>query len=149
MSARNIIRLLSGTLPDRRGVAAIELAFTLPVLTFLSLGAFNVARLLSAQIDYQQAAAEVASLALARPPQSDTAYLKQAAMTASGLTEDKVTVATSLTCNGTASNSNCASGQEQARYVIVTLNGQYAPLWTHFGVSQTINLDVVRKVRYQ
>src|SRR3546814_6114488 len=82
--------------------------------------------MLSAQIDYQQAAAEVASLALARPPQSDTAYLKQAAMSASGLTEDKVTVATSLTCNGTASNSNCASGQEQARYVTVTLNGQYA-----------------------
>src|SRR3546814_13999398 len=89
----------TGTLPDRRGVAAIELAFTLPVLTFLSLGAFDVARMLSAQIDYQQAAAEVASLALARPPQSDTAYLKQAAMSASGLTEDKVTVATSLTCN--------------------------------------------------
>src|SRR3546814_7414177 len=99
----------TGTLPDRRGVAAIELAFTLPVLTFLSLGAFDVARMLSAQIDYQQAAAEVASLALARPPQSDTAYLKQAAMSASGLTEDKVTVATSLTCNGTASNSNCRS----------------------------------------
>src|SRR3546814_4004783 len=56
LSARNIIRSLSGTLPDRRGVAAIELAFTLPVLTFLSLGAFDVARMLSAQIDYQQAA---------------------------------------------------------------------------------------------
>src|SRR3546814_10220471 len=68
LSARNIIRSLSGTLPDRRGVAAIELAFTLPVLTFLSLGAFDVARMLSAQIDYPQAAAEVASLALARPP---------------------------------------------------------------------------------
>src|SRR3546814_12401319 len=89
LSARNIIRSLSGTLPDRRGVAAIELAFTLPVLTFLSLGAFDVARMLSAQIDYQQAAAEVASLALARPPQSDTAYLQQAAMSASGLTEEK------------------------------------------------------------
>src|SRR3546814_4765392 len=50
----------------------------------------HVARMLSAQIDYQQAAAEVASLALARPPQSDTAYLKQAAMSASGLTEDKI-----------------------------------------------------------
>src|SRR3546814_8016947 len=97
--------------------------------------------MLSAQIDYQQAAAEVASLALARPPQSDTAYLKQAAMSASGLTEDKVTVATSLTCNGTASNSNCASGQEQARYVTVTLNGQYAPPWTHLGVSKTVNVE--------
>src|SRR3546814_20687167 len=99
----------TGTLPDRRGVAAIELAFTLPVLTFLSLGAFDVARMLSAQIDYQQAAAEVASLALARPPQSDTAYLTQAALSASGLTEAKVAVDTSRTCTGTAYNSTIVS----------------------------------------
>jgi Flp pilus assembly protein TadG len=140
---------LRALLADREGLAAIELAFTLPVLTFLSLGAFDVSRMLSTQLDYQQAAAEVASLALARPPQSDTTYLKDAAMTASGLASDKVTVATSLTCNGTASNSSCTTGQEQARYVTVTLNGQYVPLWTHFGVNNTINLTISRKVRYQ
>src|SRR3546814_409238 len=88
---------------DHRGLAAIELAFTLPVLTLLSLGAFDISRMLSTQIEYQQAAAEVASLAIARPPQSDTSYLKTVAAAASGLPESQVTAVLSLTCNGTAS----------------------------------------------
>ena len=141
--------LVRRCLSDERGVAVIELAFTVPVLALLALGAFDVSRMLSTQMDYQQSAAEVASLAIARPPQSDTTYLKTAAVSASGLAASDVTVTTSLTCNGTVSNSACASGQEQARYVTITLNGEYAPMWTHFGISQTADLTVVRKVRYQ
>lgn len=134
---------------DQRGVAAIELGMTLPILTMLSLGAFDVSRMIAQRIDYQQTTAEVASLAVARPPQTDTTYLKDAAVSASGLPASDVTVTTSLTCDGTVSNSVCTSTQEQARYVTLTLNGQYVPLWTHFGVDQTVSMTVTRTVRYQ
>lgn len=134
---------------DERGTAAIELAFTLPILLLLSVGAFDVSMLIAKQIDYQQAAAEVASLALARPPQADTAYLKTAVATAAGLDESKVTITTSLKCNGVASNSSCTVGQEQARFVTLTMQGQYVPVWTHFGIDHTIDMTVTRTIRYQ
>lgn len=149
--SKRLLRMRAPTevLADQRGLAVIELAMTLPVLTMLSIGAFDVSRMIATQIDYQQAAAEVASLAIARPPQSDTAYLKTAAAAASGLNEADITVTTKITCNGVDSNANCASGQEQARYVTLTMNGQYVPVWTHFGIDDTVNLTVTRVVRYQ
>mgnify|MGYP003582361488 FL=1 len=137
-------------LANARGVAVIELAMTLPLLAMLSIGAFDVSRMIAKRLDYQQAAAEVATLAIAKPPQTDTAYLKTAAATASGLDPSQITVTLSMTCNGAAStNAACGAGEEQARYVTLTLNGQYVPVWTHFGVSQTVNMTVTRKMRYQ
>lgn len=140
---------LRALIADRRGTAAVELAMTLPILTLLSIGAFDISRMIATRIDYQQAAAEVASLAVARPPQGDTTYLKNAAASASGLDASKITVTTKLECNGTTSNSECSSGQEQARFVTMTFNGQYTPVWTHFGVENTVNMTVSKTIRYQ
>src|SRR3546814_14763109 len=84
-------------------------------LTMLSIGAFDVSRMIATQIDYQQAAAEVASLAIARPPQSDTAYLKTAAASASGLDEEDITVTTKITCDGVDRSEERRVGKEWVR----------------------------------
>ena len=149
---RTLFTMLGRLKRDSRGLAAMELGLALPVLTALGVGAIVGTRMVAQRIDYQQAAAEVASLALARAPAStgDTAYLKSAVVAASGLSGDKVTVSMTLTCDGTLSaSSTCASSQEQARFVSLRLAGSYTPLWTAFGVGGPVPMVVTRTVRIQ
>lgn len=143
------LKRLAARLRDDSGVAVIELGIALPVLSLLAIGTFDVSRMVAQRIDYQQALAEVATLALARPPQSDTAYLRSAVATAAEVDASQVNVATSLYCDGVLSDVVCTTGQEQARYVSLTVNGGYTPLWTSFGVGGRVPMTVTRTLRIQ
>ena len=145
---------------DAKGIALIEFALSLPIIMALTFGAIVVARLVINRLTLQQASAEVASLIIVRPPEDDGdnssqnefVYIKNAAMTASGLPASAITVSMSLTCNGTTQASTvsaCPSGQEQGRLVRLVLSGSYTPSWSAFGIGGTINQTVTRVVRIQ
>lgn len=138
---------------DQRGVAAIELALALPILVLLSLGAYDVSRMVEARIDLQQAAAQVTSLALARPVAGDDVdHLERIAMEVADLPADKVSVEPKLYCGDVARDSysgSCEPGVEQARYLEVELRSSYHPMWRHFGIGETIDMTIARKVRLQ
>lgn len=140
--------------PDQRGLALVEFALSLPVLTALSIGTYDASRLVIQRLDLQQASTETASLIIANPPasSSDTDYIKTAAASASGLPTSKISVGVTLQCNGTAAASGttkCATGQEQAQYVTLVMTGTYTPKWTAFGIGRTVSLPVTRVIRIQ
>lgn len=139
---------------DQRGLALVEFALSLPVLTALSIGTYDASRLVIQRLELQQASTEMASLIMANPPDSssDTDYIKTAAASASGLATSKISVAVTLQCNGTVAASGttkCATGEEQARYVTLVLTGTYTPKWTAFGIGRTVSLPVTRVIRIQ
>jgi Flp pilus assembly protein TadG len=64
--------LLRSLARDRRGVTAIEVAFTLPLLIMLSLGAIEIGRAVSAKASINHAVEETARFAAVRGTASGT-----------------------------------------------------------------------------
>ncbi len=143
---------LCAILADSRGMAAVELALALPCILLLTLGAASVSSMVAMRNDLQQAAAQAAAMAIANPPQAgDMSTVKAVAVGASGLAADKVAVTTRMTCDGieTTDVNGCSGTQEQARYVVISLNASFAPAWRHFGLPASVPIQVSREVRYQ
>lgn len=137
---------------DERGLAAAEFGVVVPVLLFLTAGVADVSQMVARTIDLQQAAVQTAGLAMAQPQPNDVAELNTIAAQAAGLPAASVLVAASLTCDGVAqvkADGSCPTGQQQARYVLITFNASYVPSWRHFGISATVPIRVSRQVRMQ
>lgn len=147
---------------DKRGVALIEFAFMAPIVAALSLGAFDVAKLVARQTELQEAAAEAASIAMAMDSfATDDTHaddrlvrknkVEQVARNASGLSNDKVTVVEKVRCGSSAtlqsSNATCGSDVEESRLLTIDLQDTYTPLWTSFGVGEPIDLHLTRTVQ--
>ncbi len=64
--AANVTRLLRVLAQDRRGSAAIQAAFTLPLVITLSLGAIEIGRAMSAKASINHAVEETARFAAVR-----------------------------------------------------------------------------------
>lgn len=135
------------------GVAAIEFCLTLPLLLALTLGVYDVSRLIAARLDYQQAVTEAAGLAIAQPPQNDLSYLVNAVAAAAKVPTSKVSVSRQLRCNGVAmptTAQTCAStSDERAWFVSISVEGRYVPFSTHFALDHVIDMRVARTVRVQ
>lgn len=134
---------------NQRGVAAIEFCLTLPVLLALTVGAFDVSRLIAARIDYQQALTEVAGLAIAQPPQGSLTDIINATVAAANVPSSAVTVTRRVECNGIlVTTSTCADPtQEQAIFVSIQVAATYVPTFTHFGLDANVPMRITRTVR--
>ncbi|MXO48514.1 pilus assembly protein [Erythrobacter vulgaris] len=138
---------------DRNGSMVIETAIVLPVLIMLCLGGFEVSRLVSRNNELQIAVAEAGSIVLASLPeeQSDIDKLEEIIETSTGLPPDKVTLAKKYRCNSDASLvvdiTTCPTGAVISEFVEIEIADWYTPIWTDFGVGQTVNYDLTRRVQ--
>lgn len=119
-------------LRDQRGVAAIELALIAPVLATLIVGVVDVTTAFNRKLELEQGVQR----AIERVMQTtieDTVEnnIKQEVAAATGISQDKVIVTYSLTCNGTikAYDDDCTSGQAEVRYLSVRASDTFNPMF--------------------
>lgn len=148
------LRAFADSLAGRQdGVAAIEFCLTLPIMLALTFGVYDVSRMISARLDFQQAVTEGAGLAIAQPPQITTAPIAAAVASAAKVPLSQVAVSVRLRCNDVemaVGTLTCASpDDERARFVNISVRGSFVPTWTHFALDRTINMRVARTVRVQ
>lgn len=146
---------------DERGVSAIELGVSLPILMMLTVGAVDLSNLISARLDLEQAAQRTTDLALASHPRSKNgAYLVAEAVEASGQPEENVEVDIFLECDGKRSDFSkaCADGEARARFASVSISRDFEPMFDYsalgplFGrrmMSSTITISGDSVVRFQ
>ena len=149
-----LLRAFADSLARRQdGVAAIEFCLTLPIVLALTFGVYDVSRMISARIDFQQAVTEGAGLAIAQPPQITTAPIASAVASAAKVPTSQVSVTVELRCNDVtmpAGTPTCASpADERARFVNISVRGDFVPTWTHFALDRNIDMRVARTVRVQ
>ena len=138
---------------DQRGAIAIETAVVAPVLALMSVGAFQVSAMVARQSELQSAAAEAEAIALASPPDTvaERNTLKQIIMASARLDADQVTLVEKFRCNSAAnlvdSSGTCATGDEISTFVQITITDTYTPQWTHFGVGEPLDYNLVRTVQ--
>jgi Flp pilus assembly protein TadG len=133
---------------DLRGVATIELAIILPVVTVLMLGALDLGILVHREMDLRHAARAGAQYAL--QDATDHEAIRRTAIDALGpqSTGPQATAAVTTACECPASLGDlaaaitvgcgtptcAATGKNPTTYVTVTVSQAYAPLFGSWGV---------------
>jgi Flp pilus assembly protein TadG len=119
---------------DERGVSVIEFALVAPIMMALILGVTDLSRAFATRLTLQQAANRAIEKAGVGTVQSDYNYLKADAATAAGVAQTAVTVDSWVECDGTRQAtfaSECTTAQQIARYVQVTVNANFAPMFSY------------------
>ncbi len=118
---------------DERGASIIELALVAPVLASMLVGMVDLSRAYSYKLKLEQAAQRAIEKVQAYQTSSSTySTLQTEAATAAGVPASSVTIDYWLECNGTRASSydsTCASGQTYGRWVSVTVQGTFTPMF--------------------
>jgi hypothetical protein len=118
---------------DRRGASVIELAFVLPALILLLIGIIELSLGFGHRLRIEQAAFRTLELAHMRGGGAvDVELLRNEAANAANVPASSVTVARELYCNNVQNGSwdgVCATGAVQKRYVRVTIDTVYQPMF--------------------
>jgi Flp pilus assembly protein TadG len=118
---------------DSRGVSVLEFALFAPILALMLLGAVDLARALATKFGIEQATQRTIELAtLGRQPLADYSYLRTEAATAANVPIAQVTLDQWLECSNTRAASfgdTCATGQQTARYIKITVWKDYTPMF--------------------
>ncbi len=136
-----------------RGTVVIETAIVAPVLILLSLGTFDVSRMVARQHELQTGATDLEGivLAVAKGAGTDVTTIRNALSTSLNLPLSKVTVVKVFRCGTTtamvSATSACSDPDDTSIYVKVTLTDTYTPIWTKFGVGTPMNYNLVRTVQ--
>ena len=142
-------RLPLALVRDTRGLAFVEMAFVVPVLLLLLLGAIDMSRLISARIDIEQAAQRTTDFALSRrPTNSNVNYLVNEAKAATGLPAANITAQLFMECNGvrvTDFKVGCPTGQTSARYVSIRIIDNVDPLFDWSGLAALLGAEGFNK----
>ena len=130
---------------DQRGTSFIELALLMPFLLVMLLGSIDASRMIAARMDLEQAAQRTTDFALSsRPTSSDTSYLVDEAVAASGLDAQHVTVELYLECNDVKIgdfDAGCPGGQKRARYVKVKIADAIDPFFNWGSLGAFLGTD--------
>lgn len=139
---------------DERGAMAVETALVAPVLILLALGTYDVSNLVSRQQDLQSAASEATQVVLAAANGSgvNSTELETILEASLSLDEDQLEIKQRFRCDAAAdlieASETCDPTKPIYQYVRLDLkNYSYTPLWTNFGVGDTVNYNVVRTVQ--
>lgn len=139
-----MIRGLTNFARDERGAAIIEMAIAAPVLATLLIGMVDLSRGYSAKLQLEQVAQRSIEKAMQGMQGDDSTdifeTLKAEAAAAAGVSESAVEVRYWLECNGVSQNTNpstmatdyervCTSGQVYARYLNITIEKTYTPMF--------------------
>ena len=135
------------------GSVVIETAIVAPVLVLLSLGTFDVSRMVARQHELQTGAIDLEGivLAVAKGTGTNETTIRAALSSSLNLPLSKVTVVKVYRCGSSASTvtaiSSCSDPTDTSIYVKVTLSDSYTPIWTKFGVGSQLNYNLVRTVQ--
>lgn len=150
---------------DKRGSMAIETALVAPVLMALAMGGFEVSAMVARQSELQSAAAEAAAVARAVIPDTTEKQNTVRDIVATSVcngTSPTISEAGAATCETATVTitpkyrcgivddyttvSNCPSDTEY-QFISVTIQDNYTPLWTQFGVGTAMNFNITRTVQ--
>lgn len=122
---------LSNLRRNRRGGAAAEFALILPMVGTMLLGALDLANGFSTRLRLEQAAqAGIEMVANRKGFSPDYSFALAEAQARWGDPLISSSLQSWLECNGTrqpAGTTQCPSGQTRARYVSISLRGEYMP----------------------
>lgn len=128
-----MMRRLRSLARDERGASIIEMAMVAPVLATLLVGMVDISRAYSAKLQLEQAAQRsIEKVQQYQTGESTYATLYTEAATAAGVRVQDVTVDYWLECNGGRAadyNTSCTSGQTYARYISVSIDKDYRPMF--------------------
>lgn len=146
-----LIHTLSALFGDSKGAVSLETALITPILLSMSVGSYEASRIVARQAELQSASAQASSVALASEPTSPTrrATLKGILQTSTGLDQDHVAVDPAYRCGSTTQYVTDATGCGTnliSSYVKVSLTDSYSPVWTKFGIGNTVTFSVTRYV---
>ena len=129
---------------DERGLSIVELGLVAPVLTLFIAGIIDLSMGLAQRFAMQQAVNQSLELVMARPPELDVnddeldfSYIKAAAASAAGVSEDNVDLDWWLQCEEERMpefDDVCDTGQDSARYLSVEVE---KPFTGNFFVGNT------------
>ena len=148
-SLRNIFAIAR----DERGSVVIESAFVIPMLVLMALGGFEASRIVSRHNELQGAVAEAAAVVLANTPEDQSEYDKIELIieSSTGLPSGKVALTRKFRCNADASLvdavTSCPTGAIISEIVQINIWDQYDPIWTSFGIGNTVNYNIRRRVQ--
>ena len=121
---------------DERGLSVVELGLVAPVLTLFVAGIIDLSMGLAQRFAMQQAVNQSLELVMARPPEIDLnedepdfAYVKAAAASAAGVTEEQVDLDWWLQCDEERMpefDDLCDTGQDSARYLSVEVEKPFS-----------------------
>ena len=118
---------------DERGASIIELALVAPVLASMLIGMVDLSRAYSYKLKLEQAAQRAIEKVQAYQTTTRTySTLQTEAANAAGVPASNVTIDYWLECNGTRASSydsTCTSGQTYGRWVSVTVQGTFTPMF--------------------
>jgi Flp pilus assembly protein TadG len=117
---------------DQAGASVTEFAAVLPFIAMLFAGSVEFSNGFGKQMDLEQAAQRAVELAVVRPPTANSttelAHIRTEAESVSGEPTGNVTVELYRECNDVKQSTYgaaCASGQRQADFVRVEIQGTY------------------------
>jgi Flp pilus assembly protein TadG len=118
---------------DERGASIIELALVAPILASLLVGMVDLSRAYSYKLQLEQSAQRaIEKVQQYQTTTSTYGTLQTEAAAAAGVPVGNVTIDYWLECNGTRAttyDSVCADGQTYARWVTVTVQGTFTPMF--------------------
>ena len=133
-----MIRHLKSLASSERGASVIELALVAPILATLLIGMIDISRAYSARLQLEQAAHRaIEKVQQYQTTTSTYDTLRTEAAAAAGITATATnpTVRYWLQCNGgtrlygTASETNCSTGQTYQRYIEVSITKPFTPMF--------------------
>lgn len=136
--AEKLLTSITSLRSDDRGTSLLEFAFTAPIFVLMLVGLGDLARGMSEKYSLQQAANRTIERAyLGTPDDSYDYLLTQAANAATDAGATGATVALDkwVECDGTRKvwTDTCTSGQQTARYLTLTINSKFAPMFSSVG----------------
>lgn len=119
---------------DDRGNSLIEMGLAAPLLAALLIGAVDISRAVSIRLELEQAAQRTVELVQRSGFQeSDLSSLETEAATAAGVPVADADAQAWLECDGSSTklaySGSCSAGQAYARYVSVTIDRTFTPVF--------------------
>ena len=134
---------VSSLLRNERGTGVVELALVTPVLAMLLVGMIDTAMGMAAKLKLERAAAQsIERVTAYGQVGTNYAVIRTEAAQAAGVPEANVVIDNWLECNSDGAaptrassfTGSCATGQQVARYVSVSITGQFTPILSYGAV---------------
>ena len=145
--------MFSGITRDEQGSFVVETAIVLPVLVMMALGGFEASQVVSRESELHIAVAEAAAVVLASIPedQADLDDIELIIEASTGLPAGKVKLQKKYRCDATAAlvddTSSCAADAVISEFIHLNVWDEYKPIWTSFGIGETVTYDIRRRIQ--
>ena len=138
---------------DKAGNITLELAFALPILAFLGIGAFDAGQAFQEKLRLTSAARAGTQYAIANAFRADDVPgIVARARDDANDTNNELAIAAQYFCTclddtPVACDGSCAGGEVPLKYVSVIVNRNYTLLFNYPGMSQTMALEGSAELR--